>query len=105
MEEPAGGWTFLTNHARVLRVIAREPTARIRDIAAVCQISERAAQGIVTDLEQADYLSRKRIGRRSRYTHHLDGRLRHPAEAHLTVQALLDLFTDHDARQGKSGSS
>ncbi|MFC7306072.1 helix-turn-helix transcriptional regulator [Streptomyces monticola] len=98
MEELAGRWTFLTNHARVLRVIAREPTARIRDIAAVCRISERAAQGIVRDLEQAGYLSRKRVGRRSHYTLHLDGSLRHPAEAHLTVRALLDLFTDHDDR-------
>ena len=30
-------WTFLTNHARVLLCIARDPEARLRDIAAKLQ--------------------------------------------------------------------
>ncbi|GHI25485.1 hypothetical protein Shyd_68560 [Streptomyces hydrogenans] len=51
--QQAAGWGFLTNHARVLLVIARDPAVRIRDIAAACRITERAAQRIVGDLEEA----------------------------------------------------
>jgi hypothetical protein len=69
---------------------------RIRDIAAACRITERAVHGVVTDLEQGGYLSRKRHGRRTHYAVHLDGTLRHPAEAHLPVRALLDLFTGRE---------
>lgn len=49
-------WMFLTNHARVLRIIARDPDARLGTIAAACQITERTVQAIIADLEQADYL-------------------------------------------------
>jgi DNA-binding MarR family transcriptional regulator len=96
VNEQAAGWDFLTNHARVLLAIARDPATRIRDIAAACHITERTAQSIVSDLEQAGYLSRERDGRRTRYTLRLDRRLRHPAEAHLPVTALLERFTGHD---------
>jgi DNA-binding MarR family transcriptional regulator len=95
VEEQVRRWTFLTHHVRVLRVVTREPSSRIRDIAAACHITERTAQAIVTDLEQAGYLSRERLGRRTRYTPHLDDGLRHPAEAHLSVRELLGLFATH----------
>jgi predicted transcriptional regulator len=61
-------WTFLTNHARVLVEIARNPQTRLRDIAAGIGITERAAQAIVTDLEEAGYLTRTRVGRRNHYS-------------------------------------
>ncbi|MFJ9041824.1 helix-turn-helix transcriptional regulator [Streptomyces sp. NPDC102406] len=86
------GWTFLTNHARVLLAIAHDPTAQLRQIAAFCQITERTVQAIVADLEQAGYLRRHRVGRRNQYTLDLDRPLRHPAGAGLPVRALLDLF-------------
>ncbi|MFD9967676.1 helix-turn-helix transcriptional regulator [Streptomyces sp. NPDC059011] len=91
--EHAGGWAFLTSHARVLLAIASDPFARFRDIAAACHLSERTAHKIVSDLEGAGYLSRERDGRRTHYTLHLDSTLRHPAEAHLTVRRLLSLVT------------
>lgn len=84
-------WTFLTSHARVLLAIARDPNIRLRTIAARCEISERTVQAIVVDLEQAGYLHRQRTGRRNQYTLHLDRPLRHPAEAGLTVRALVVL--------------
>ncbi|MET7989189.1 MULTISPECIES: helix-turn-helix domain-containing protein [unclassified Streptomyces] len=92
MNERAGGWDFLTHHARVLFVIARENAPRLRDIAAACDITERTAQNIVTDLEQAGYLRRERDGRRTRYTLCLNGALRHPADAHVPIAELVDLF-------------
>jgi DNA-binding MarR family transcriptional regulator len=40
--------------------IARNPEARIRDIAAVADLTERTVQAIVADLEEAGYLTRTR---------------------------------------------
>jgi DNA-binding IclR family transcriptional regulator len=49
-------WSFLTSYARVLLCIARDPGARLRDIAASLDITERGARGIVTDLTAAGYV-------------------------------------------------
>ena len=87
-------WTFLTNHAHVLLAIARDPTARLRDVADLVGITERAAQSIVADLEAAGYLTRERVGRRNEYTINPAGRFRHPAEADHSIGDLLTLFTD-----------
>ena len=90
----ARGWTFLTNHAHVLLAIARDPTVRLRDVADIIGITERAAQAIVADLEAAGYLHRERVGRRNQYTVNRAGRFRHPAEADHPIGDLLDLFTE-----------
>ncbi|MGV9269157.1 helix-turn-helix transcriptional regulator [Kitasatospora sp. NPDC003701] len=93
LEESARtGWTFVTNHARVLAAIARDPGVRLRDVAVEVQLTERAVQAIVTDLEQAGYLTRSRAGRRNRYRIATGTWLRHPAESGLSVAALLDLL-------------
>jgi DNA-binding IclR family transcriptional regulator len=60
-------WSFLTNHARVLLAIARNPRVRLREIAADVGISERRAFDIVTDLTAAGYVLKERDGRRSSY--------------------------------------
>ncbi|MFC0507742.1 helix-turn-helix transcriptional regulator [Micromonospora costi] len=91
-------WTFLTNHGHVLLAIARNPTARLRDVAEEVGVTERAAQAIVNDLETGGYLSRTRVGRRNQYTINPTGRFRHPAEADQEVGALLALFTESPPR-------
>ncbi|WP_374984764.1 helix-turn-helix transcriptional regulator [Streptomyces fradiae] len=85
-------WTFLTNHARVLLHVARDPDVRLRDVAASVGITERAVQLIVGDLEAAGYLTRTRVGRRNRYTIDPTVALRHPAEADHPVGDLLGAF-------------
>jgi hypothetical protein len=60
-------WSFLTNHARVLLCIARDPGMRLRDLAASLGITERSAHGIVTDLAAAGYVVKQKDGRRNRY--------------------------------------
>ncbi|RBQ14497.1 MarR family transcriptional regulator [Spongiactinospora rosea] len=92
----AGRWTFLTNHARVLLEIARDPEVRLRDVAATAGITERAAQAIVSDLVTAGYLTRTRVGRRNRYTINEDRGFRHPAEADLNLDEFLALFTNRN---------
>lgn len=44
-------WTFLTNHAHVLMLLAKNPSERIRDLAAEVGITERAVQRIIVELE------------------------------------------------------
>jgi Mn-dependent DtxR family transcriptional regulator len=90
------GWTFLTNHARVLAAIAEDPTTRIRDIAARCRLTERAVQKIVSDLERDGYLTHTRQGRSNMYRVEDGTILRHPAESGLSVADLLALLVEHD---------
>jgi DNA-binding IclR family transcriptional regulator len=61
-------WSFLTNHARVLLVIAEDPSVRLREIGDRVGVTERAAHRIVDDLVAAGYVSRTRSGRRNQYT-------------------------------------
>ncbi|GHK00009.1 helix-turn-helix transcriptional regulator [Streptomyces sp. NPDC003753] len=97
--EPHTGWTFLTNHARVLAVIADNHNARIRDIAVHCRLTDRAVQKIISDLEQDGYLSHTREGRTNTYRIDPTKVLRHPAEAGagLTVAALLSMLVKDEA--------
>lgn len=88
----AGDWTFLTNHAHVLLCIARDPDVRLRDIAVRVGITERAAQKIVHDLADDDYVAVTRVGRRNRYRLLAGGRFRHPLESEREVADLLALF-------------
>ena len=67
-EVTASNWTFLTNHAQVLLCIADDPGIRLREIGERVGITERAAHRIVVELEQSGYVSRRREGRRNRYT-------------------------------------
>ncbi len=86
--ESSRQWTFLTNHARVLIQIYRDPGIRVRDIAARCLLTERAVQRIIVDLEEAGYLTHERRGRTNHYRV-IDGQLRHPADAGPTIAELL----------------
>jgi DNA-binding MarR family transcriptional regulator len=87
-------WTFLSNHAHVLLLIAKEPEIRLRDVAIRVGITERAVQRIVADLEAGNYLERERIGRRNRYKVHRELPLRHPIEAHRRISSLIALVID-----------
>lgn len=98
-------WTFLTNHARVLVTIARDPAARLRDVAQVCALTERTVQAIVADLESDGYLRRARDGRRNRYEISAGAMFRHPAEAGVQVAGLLALLTGAAPSGGREGAT
>lgn len=89
-----GGWTFLSNHAHVLLMLAKEPEIRLRDVAERVGITERAVQRIVADLEAGRYIERVRTGRRNRYKVHPEMPLRHPIEAHRRIASLIHLVVD-----------
>lgn len=86
------GWTFLSNHAHVLICLHQNPDSVLREVAARVNITERAVQGIVADLEEAGVLVRRKEGRRNRYEIDATRPLRHPVEAHRTVSNLLGML-------------
>ena len=88
-----GSWTLLTGHGHVLVEIARNPDARIRDLSPAVDLTERTVQAIVADLEAAGYLTRTKVGRRTRYTVNPDRPFRHRAQEGLRVGPLLDQLT------------
>lgn len=92
--KPGSGWTFLSNHAHVLLLLAKEPEIRLRDVAERVGITERAVQRIVADLEQGRYIERVRTGRRNRYKVHPEMPLRHPIEAHRRIASLIHLVVE-----------
>jgi len=86
---PPRGFTYLTNHSHVLVALDADPSARIRDLAGLVGITERAVQRILSELEAAGAVRRTREGRRNRYRIVGTARLRHPLEGHCDVAGLL----------------
>lgn len=87
-------WSFITNHARALLFIAAQPDARLRDLAAALEVTERTAYGIVTDLAADGYVVKERDGRRNRY--YIQGHLpmRDTISKERTIGEVLDLLAD-----------
>jgi predicted transcriptional regulator len=83
---------FLSNHGMVLLTIAHDPRARMRDIAAVVGITERATQRIVADLIAAEYVSRERDGRRNSYTVRTELSISLPNRRDIDLDSLLGVL-------------
>ncbi len=97
-------WSFLTNHARVLLCIARDPGTRLRDIAASVDITERSAHGIVTDLTAAGYVIKQKDGRRNRYQIQANLPLPEPATQEPAIGEVLALLAGAGARLQLTGT-
>ena len=95
---------LLTNHGNALLLIARDPRIRVRDLATLLDITERAAQRVVTDLISTGYLDREREGRRNVYQVRTHLPLRLPFARDLDVRSLLAIMaTPDDASGGAVG--
>ena len=92
-------WRFVTSHTQVLLCIARNPEIRIRDVAELTGITERAAQRIIADLVEAGYLERRRVGRRNRYYVRADLKMRHPLQREYEIGELLELLNRTDSTE------
>jgi hypothetical protein len=90
-------WGFLTNHARVLLCIARDPGVRLRDIAVSVGITERSAFSIVSDLAVAGYIVKEKGGRRNRYRIETERPVPESADRRLAIGDLLALLGVQDA--------
>jgi len=85
-------WTIFSNHGHVLFYLASDSQARLRDVAAVVGLTERAVQKIVRDLQQSGMLSVSKHGRRNRYRINHTKTLRHDLEAHCKLGPLIKLI-------------
>ena len=79
----------MTNHARVLVCVCRNPGARLREIAECVGVTERAAHRLISDLCEAGYVTRTRVGSRNHYEAHIDLPLRHDYDRGHTVGEVL----------------
>ena len=85
-------WTLLTQHGRVLLLIAKDPEIRVKDLALIAGITERSALAIISDLEAAKYVIKKKIGRRNSYKVNSKKPFRHPAESNHKIEELIKMF-------------
>jgi DNA-binding transcriptional regulator PaaX len=88
---PQHEFTFLTNYAHVLLLIAADTHILMRELAASVGITERAIQRIVEDLTLAGYLVVTKDGRRNHYQVRMDSPLRHQLESHCKVGDLINV--------------
>lgn len=89
-------FAFLTNHGKTLLLIAHDRRIRIRDIAGLLRITERATQRIVADLARAGYIERERDGRRNRYSVRTDVPLGLPIQRDIDIGSLLAIVGTQD---------
>ncbi|HVE92433.1 MAG TPA: MarR family transcriptional regulator [Actinomycetota bacterium] len=96
-------WKFLTNHALALLFLAQHADARLRDIAAALDITERTAFGIVSDLTEGGYVVKEKDGRRNRYHVQPHVPLRESILRERTVGEVIDLLGGVQAGRLSSG--
>lgn len=87
-------WTFLTNHAHVLLLLARNPSMVLREVALLVRITERAVQRIIADLEDGGFIEREKVGRQNHYRIMRERKLRHAVEGHRTIGDLLRIIDE-----------
>jgi DNA-binding MarR family transcriptional regulator len=66
-QAPPRGWAFLTHHAQVLLAVAGDASITVNEIADAIGITERYAYQLMSDLQAAGYIRRRRNGRRNTY--------------------------------------
>ncbi len=75
----------------MLVALARDNTLRIRDLAGMVGVTERAVAQILIDLEGTGVIAKSKDGRRNSYEVNIDAQLRHPLEHHRTVRDIIRL--------------
>lgn len=95
----------MTTHARAMLFLADHSDARLRDLAAALDVTERTAYGIVADLSEAGYLVKERDGRRNRYHIQRHVPLRDEIGRERNVGQLLDLLGATASRTARSRRS
>ena len=93
------GWKFLTNHALILCLIAQKPRITAREISSTIGITEKATRNIINDLEVDGYITKKREGRRLKYTVYTDLPLRHEMQQDRAIGDLLEIIGWKKRRQ------
>jgi predicted DNA-binding transcriptional regulator YafY len=91
-------WTFISNHAQVLLMVARHPEATVAEVAQAARITERSAYRMLADLQQAGYVRRRKVGRHNSYTIDPKLPLRDPILQDEVVDDLIALVRKDEAK-------
>jgi DNA-binding MarR family transcriptional regulator len=83
-------WTFLTNHAIVLFLLAKHPLITGRELSGLVGITERSVRNILSDLESEGYIKKSKEGRHVRFRVNLDLPLRHRTQQDKVTRVLLE---------------
>ena len=83
-------WTFLSDHAQVLVVLARDPRNDARAVAKATGIDIDRVRAILRDLEEARFIRRERKGGTDFTFINREMALHHAVEGHHAVGRLLD---------------
>ncbi len=83
-------WTFLTKHALVLSLIARQPRITANELAMAIGTTERQVRRVIADLYAGGYVSKKRVGRGVRYRIDPDLSLRHDTHREIVIGDFLE---------------
>ena len=83
-------WTFLTKHALVLSLIAKQPRITARELATAIGTTERAVRRVIADLNASGYISKKRVGRGVRYRVNPDLPLHHETHQEIAIGDFLE---------------
>ena len=86
-------WTFITNHGLILSYISHNQRSTAREIADDVGVTERTTHKIISDLEAAGYIERRKSGRRNEYRVESDLPLRHHTKQDILVSELLEVLT------------
>lgn len=86
-------WTFITNHGLVLSYIYHHPHSTAREIANYVGVTERTTHKIISDLETAGYVERRKQGRRNIYDVESGIPLRHHTKQDILVSQLIEAIT------------
>jgi len=87
------GWTFITNHGLVLSYIFHNSRSTAREIANNIGVTERTTHKIISELESAGYIERRKVGRRNIYRVDPSLPLRHHTKQDIMVEEVLEALS------------
>ena len=83
-------WTFLTKHALVLSLVAKQPRITAQELAVAIGTTERQIRRVIADLFTAGYINKKREGRGVRYRINPELSLRHDIHWEIAIGDFLE---------------
>jgi len=92
-------WTFITNHGLVLSYIFHNSKSTAREIANYIGVTERTTHKIISDLESAGYIERRKTGRRNIYRVDPTLPLRHHTKQDILVEDVLEALSTKSIRE------
>ena len=83
----------------MLSYISHNSTSTAREIAQYIGVTERTTHKIISDLEEAGYIARRKSGRRNIYSVDPSLPLRHHTKTDIIVSELLEALTAQDLHE------